>query len=227
MDKLLRIGLLYILYICFLQCGISQPTIPNDGVVLCQSNCNSTQLRLVGPTKSADTRPYPWNIAPFPSKSKKFCQLGCQLFFTEFPSNVTCKSNCEYYYRFQATNGYSNVADLAKLECFDGCEIAYRVCQAGYYCNVQTKEERLIPCPAGTFRGAVANVSKVALERAHSCDPCPYGTYRTTTLGVSSNDCTQCPIGKYLNATGSINLHKASINRHIIVCSYMLKFFFV
>jgi hypothetical protein len=203
-NKNVILGLLYILYIC-LPYGISQPISPNDGVVLCQSNCNTTTAydgntgRLIGPTQSNETRPYPWSIAAFPSKSKKFCQLGCQLFFEEFPWTVTCKQNCEYYYRYQSTVGYSNIADLAKLECFDGCDIGYQVSQAGYY----SSEQRLIPCPAGTFRVAVANVSINALKRAHSCDPCPYGTYRTSTLGVSSNDCTQCPIGKYLNATGN------------------------
>jgi hypothetical protein len=126
--KNVSLGLLYIIYIC-LPCGISQPISPNDGVILCQSNCNTTTAydghtgRLVGPTQSTETRPYPFSIAPFPSKSKKFCQLGCQLFFEEFPWTVTCKQNCQYYYRYQSTAGYSNIADLAKLECFDGCDI--------------------------------------------------------------------------------------------------------
>lgn len=170
-----------------------------DGVELCQSNCNSTTSRLVGPTQPTDTRPHPWITANLPLKGGEFCKLGCQLFFTELPYTVSCKANCEWFYRFDATDGYSNLAEKAKLECFDGCEIAYEVCQAGYYCTNQ----KLIPCAPGRYRGAVANITKAALSAVHTCLRCPYGTYRSSVLGTQSSDCTKCPVGTYLNATGS------------------------
>ena len=170
-----------------------------DGVALCQNNCNNSTTRLVGPTRPTDTRPHPWIIAAFPARSPEFCKLGCQLFFTELPYTVSCKANCDWFYRFEGTEGYSNLAVEAKLECHDGCEIAYEVCEAGSYCT----GNRLIPCPAGTYRGIIANISTSALNTVHSCLPCPYGTYRSRQLGTSTNDCTKCPVGKYLNALAS------------------------
>ena len=170
-----------------------------DGEELCKSNCNSTTIRLVGPTQPTDTRPHPWITTLLPAKGAEFCQLGCQLFFTELPYTVSCQANCEWFYRFDATDGYSNLAEKAKLECFDGCDIAYEVCQAGFYCT----GNKLIPCPAGTYRGAVRNVTASELNTAHSCRQCPYGTYRSRTLGTKKSDCTKCPVGTYLNALGS------------------------
>ena len=169
-----------------------------DGSDLCKANCNST-ARLIGPTKPTDTRQHPWLIAEFPAKSPEFCKLGCQSFFTDFPSTALCKANCELFYRFDATEGYSNLAVEAKLECFDGCEIGYEVCEAGHYCT----NGRLIPCPAGTYRGIVANISVSARRAVHSCLPCPYGTFRSRELGVNTDDCTKCPVGKYLDARAS------------------------
>lgn len=175
-----------------------------DGVYLCQSNCESVD-RLVGPTRPTDTRQYPWAIAPFPSKKKEFCKLGCQLFFSELPNNSSCKANCDWFYRFDATEHYSNLAVEAKLECYDGCDIAYKVCQAGYYCSSGS----MLPCPAGTFRTAVTGMPNSTLVNetlatVHQCVGCPYGTYRPSIQGKASTDCTKCPIGKYLNATGSV-----------------------
>ena len=163
-----------------------------DGVDLCKFNCNST-LRLVGPTQPQHTRPHPWIKAPPKAKSPEFCRLGCQLFFTELPWTVECKNNCAWFYRFSGTDEYSDLAVKAQLECSDGCEIGYKVCQKGFYCSM----ERLIPCSAGHFRGAYGN------ETSSICKKCPYGTYRATTLGTNENDCTKCPIGKYLDALGS------------------------
>jgi hypothetical protein len=42
---------------------------------------------------------------------------------------------CNYFYRYRLTNVYNDLAEEAKLECQDGCEIALQICQAGYYCN--------------------------------------------------------------------------------------------
>ena len=117
-----------------LSCLCYKPQALIDGLELCQLNCGSAD-RLSGPTRMPNTRSHPWKIAPFPAKTIAFCKLGCQLFFSELPKNTTCKRNCDYYYRFQGTDGYSDLAEEALLECRDGCQIGYEVCQAGFYCD--------------------------------------------------------------------------------------------
>ena len=171
----------------------------NGQVDLCQSNCVSAD-RLTGPTKMQQTKQHPWAMAAFPTKQKGFCQLGCQLFYTEVPKNTTCKRLCNYFYRYKITVGYNDLAEEAKLECQDGCEIALQVCQAGYYCD----EGIMLPCPAGTYREPVTDVSILALEKATSCTKCPYGRYRSTNKGKSADECTKCPIGTYANVEGSV-----------------------
>eukprot|EP01039_Chlorochromonas_danica_P005534 gene5534-6093_t len=145
------------------------------------------------------TRPHPWKIAPFPSGNEGFCKLGCQIFYVEVPKNTTCKRLCSYYYRYQITAQYSDLAEEARLECEDGCDIALQVCQAGYYCATG----EMLPCPIGTYREAVSGVSIIDLEAAKECTPCPYGRYRSMTKGKSADDCTKCPVGTYANVTGS------------------------
>ncbi len=166
---------------------------------LCQDNCVSSD-RLVGPTKMEHTRPHPWKIAEFPTKNDGFCKLGCQIFYTEVPKLSTCHRLCDYFYRYKITNAYNDLAEEAKLECQDGCGIALQVCQAGYYCSTGN----MLPCPAGTYREPVTDVSVLALEKSRSCTNCPYGRYRSATKGKSADDCAKCPIGKYANVTGSI-----------------------
>jgi hypothetical protein len=165
---------------------------------LCQSNCGSSD-RLVGPTKMLNTRPHPWKIAEYPTKQKGFCALGCQIFYNEVPRDENCFRLCDYFYRYNITVGYNDLAEEAKLECRDGCQIALQVCQAGYYCNLGT----MLPCPAGTYRELVTDVSVVALSKAAECTKCPYGRYRETEKGKSADECTKCPIGTYANVTGS------------------------
>ena len=166
---------------------------------LCQSNCVSSD-RLTGPTKMLETRQHPWAIAAFPTKQSGFCSLGCQLFYNEVPKDTTCKRLCNYFYRYKITVGYNDLAEEAKLECQDGCDIALQVCQAGYFCNNGT----MLPCPAGTYREPVTDVSILALEKANECTKCPYGRYRSTNKGKSADECTKCPIGTYANVTGSV-----------------------
>lgn len=168
---------------------------------LCQSNCASSD-RLVGPTRMLDTRPHPWKIAEFPTKQQGFCALGCQLFYNEVPRNSTCKRLCNYFYRYKITVGYNDLAEEAKLECQDGCEIALQVCQAGYFCDSGV----MLPCPAGTYREPVTDVSIVALDKAAVCTKCPFGRYRSTNKGKSADECTKCPIGTYANVTGSVKV---------------------
>lgn len=168
---------------------------------LCQANCVSSD-RLVGPTKMKETRPHPWKVAQYPTKNDGFCKLGCQIFYTDTPKNTTCNRLCEYFYRYKITAAYSDLAEEAKLECQDGCGIALQICQAGYYCNTGV----MLPCPIGTYREAVTDVSIVALDKAHECTPCPYGRYRSTTKGKSADDCNKCPRGTYVDKVGSTDI---------------------
>lgn len=65
----------------------------------------------------------------------------------------------------------------------------------------------MLPCPIGTYREAVANLSIVALNEARECKKCPYGRYRSTIRGASADQCTDCPAGYYVNATGSTSVN--------------------
>eukprot|EP01035_Chromulina_nebulosa_P017815 gene17815-23425_t len=144
-----------------------------DGVLLCQANCNSAD-RLFGPIKPPNTRTHPWKVAQFPSTTTAICKL--------------------------ATTGYSDSAEIAKLECLDGCNIALSVCQAGYYCV----NGNMTVCPAGKYRESVSDLSLRTLEKVHTCINCPYGRYRALNKGRSADDCNKCPVGKYANVTGSV-----------------------
>lgn len=190
--------MVYFIVVAVLLVRICSATLSLDGLLLCQSNCVSSE-RLSGPTRMQHTRDHPWKVAQYPTAQSSFCKLGCQLFFSELPKNTTCKNNCDYYYRYQITAGYSDVAEEAKLECKDGCEIALQVCQAGFYCN----DGQMLACPAGKYREAVTDISIVELATASECTNCPRGRYRAQNKGKSADDCNLCPIGKYVNATGS------------------------
>lgn len=158
----------------------------------CMLNCASPD-RLVGPTKPQHTRPHPWKIATFPTKHTGFCKMGCELFFTKWPSNETCYSECDYIYRYRVTVAYNDQAEEARLECQDGCDIALQICQAGYYCHVGEMK----PCDPGTYRGDETGLA------VHSCIHCPYGRWRSRNKGKSADECTKCTYGKYLNETGA------------------------
>jgi len=168
-------------------------------VEICQANCASSD-RLTGPEVTPNTRPHPWNIAPFPNKNFGFCQMGCQLFFSEFPYNVTCKRLCDFTYRYDTKVGYSDLNEQAISECRDGCDIALQVCQAGYFCN----DGRMTVCAPGSYRESVSGVSIEQLSHTKECTLCPPGRYRAINKGKSANDCTLCPVGKYANVLGSV-----------------------
>lgn len=175
------------------------PTLDLDGLYLCQENCVSSE-RLTGATKMLYTRQHPWKIAQYPSKQVGFCKLGCQLFFTEYPKNITCKRMCDFSYRYKIPVEYSDIAEEAIKECRDGCDIALAVCQAGYYCN----NGQMIACPPGRYRDPIPDLSVGALKTAFECFPCPYGRYRFRDKGKNKEECTYCPIGKYANVLGSV-----------------------
>lgn len=61
----------------------------------------------------------------------------------------------------------------------------------------------MLPCPPGTYREPVTDVSVVALSKAAECTKCPYGRYRGTSKGKSADECSKCPIGTYADVTGS------------------------
>jgi hypothetical protein len=166
---------------------------------LCQSNCVSSD-RLVGPTKMPDTNPHPYKIAQFPTKQSGFCKLGCQMFFSQYPTNVSCTDACDYQYRYELTTGYSDIAEEARLECRDGCQSGVLVCQTGYYCRTGA----MLPCAPGKFRNPVPSVSIVDLLTASECVNCPPGRYRSRDKGINIDSCTKCPVGKYAGVTGSV-----------------------
>ena len=103
-------------------------------------------------------------------------------------------------YRYRLTAGYSNIAEEARLECRDGCEIAYQICDRGYYCFNDTMTE----CPPGTYREPVPGISINDLKNAFVCTNCPPGRYRARVRGTEIDSCTKCPIGKYAFVTGSV-----------------------
>lgn len=169
-------------------------TVTDGTIARCQANCVASD-RKVGPTKPQFTRPHPWKKAPFPFPFDGFCKLGCQLFFSEEPYNVTCKRACDYSYRYGITVEYSDLGEVAKLECRDGCDIALLTCQTGYYCT----GGKMLACPPGRFRESqTTNVT--------TCIDCPLGRYRDRDKGTSADTCALCPIGTYANVTGSTDI---------------------
>ena len=184
-------------------------------VYRCQDNCfNKTggpggRLPGGGPTHPAHTRAHPWKRAEFPSRFQGFCKLGCQFFFSENPNNITCNRACRYQYRYHVTVGYSDLAEVAINECEDGCDIALKTCQEGYYCT----QGSMTACPAGRFRSGLTgyepqfeNVTDKG-RLVETCIDCPVGRYRPLTLGVTPDDCSKCPIGTYSNATGMTSIN--------------------
>eukprot|EP00615_Pteridomonas_danica_P018225 CAMPEP_0114396342 /NCGR_PEP_ID=MMETSP0102-20121206/13509_1 /TAXON_ID=38822 ORGANISM="Pteridomonas danica, Strain PT" /NCGR_SAMPLE_ID=MMETSP0102 /ASSEMBLY_ACC=CAM_ASM_000212 /LENGTH=198 /DNA_ID=CAMNT_0001557039 /DNA_START=76 /DNA_END=673 /DNA_ORIENTATION=+ len=100
-------------------------------------------FRPIGPTRPPHTRGHPWFPAHdvgdmIPSKFSSFCEAGCNFFFSEFPSNTTCKRRCDRMYRYDVEGGYSDLAEVARYECYDGCDIAILRCQPGYRCDWPT-----------------------------------------------------------------------------------------
>jgi hypothetical protein len=159
----------------------------------CQQNCAASD-RLTGPTRMTDTRPHPYKIAQFPTKNNAFCYLGCQYFFSDWPTYDSCCDQCRYAYRYLMTTGYSDVIQESINNCLDGCSIALQTCQSGFFCN----SGAMLPCLPGTFRNDSIGVPAV-LE----CTPCPYGRYRTLAKGKSPDECLLCPAGKYADFEGA------------------------
>ena len=123
-----------------------------------------------------------------------------------------CTAKCDLTYRSAAhiTVGYADLAETARLECRDGCQIALIRCQPGHKCSqanmyvdAVTGAERyvdgeMVICPPGTYRD-------VDYENVEECVNCPQGRYREDEKGRYMESCSKCPAGKYVEKTGSAN----------------------
>ena len=138
------------------------------GVEGCQINCGAFD-RLQGPTRMTNTKPHPWNVASYPTKNHGFCNLGCQYFFSEHPEISKCKAECMAAYRYRVVTGYSDAAEEAIENCQDGCDIAFQVCQEGFFCKSGDTQavsvtaltlERTLMCyqDIGNSDGATCNI---------------------------------------------------------------------
>ena len=217
----------------------------------CHSDCTSSP-RPVGPTRPWDTmdplgntlqltRPYPYHIAANDVDEHRytfhtFCQLGCTYFYSASASAEAgtkqtttlgqCRNQCDEKYSFNAlTPPYNDLAEVARLECHDGCHMALKRCQPGYYClqpsfpdddstasssATQYEGGDMIPCPAGTYRDvSYESVSEctpclpnhyredVKGRRLSSCSPCPAGTSAVNSGSTSIQQCVRCPAGTF------------------------------
>ena len=213
----------------------------------CQEDCHSVD-RLVGPTRpwhAADdmgnevnlTRPYPYFSLAHnnhslvgelePNTFSKFCELGCSLFHStkREPTLLSdCTDSCDNVYQYDVTVGYNDLAEMARLECRDGCQIALKRCESGHYCtqvHVQDKSNEttrtadaadsnvnassttntysggiMYQCPPGTFRD-------VSYDAVEECIACPLNHFRQKSKGENRESCTKCPINTYTTHVGS------------------------
>jgi len=135
------------LLICIVFLSFAGLSVVESTVARCQANCAASD-RLTGPTRMTNTRPHPYKITQFPTKNNAFCYLGCQYFFSDWPTYDSCVDQCKYAYRYLMTTGYSDVIQESINNCLDGCNIALQICQSGFYCNGGA----MLPCVPGTFR---------------------------------------------------------------------------
>jgi len=110
-------------------------------------------------------------------------------------------------YKYNVDGGYNDLAEVARYECYDGCDIALLRCQDGYHCDwpsttgvaAEANWERhanMTPCSPGTWRtNDYYHVS--------ACFDCPPGRYREEIKGRSLEACAKCPAGRYVNASRS------------------------
>lgn len=186
----------------------------------CYLDCTS-DLRPVGPTRPWDivdtlgnplqlTRPYPHNAATQTDEYRfpEICKLGCNYFFVSSGGdedsglNATtldqCIDQCDDKFSYNITVGYNDMIEIARLECRDGCQMALKRCQPGYYCeqvefindndplSKQYQGGNMIPCPAGTYR-------ETSYDAITQCIECPRNYYREDIKGKSPKDCSKCP----------------------------------
>ena len=167
--------------------------------------------RPIGPTRPPSTRGHPWfphdHEATTPSKYSKFCEAGCTFFFAEHPSNTTCKRRCDATYKYDVDAGYNDLAEVARYECYDGCDLGLMRCQPGYRCDWPSltgvlaesnwnTSSKMLPCEPGQYRDG-------DFLHVRSCFDCAPGRYREEIKGRSVESCRKCPRSRYVNATGS------------------------
>ena len=210
----------------------------------CHIDCYSLKDRSVGPTRPWDafdplrnplhlTKPYPYHIAANDLDKydalPEFCKLGCTYFFVSSEDSTTNKSTldqclyqCDDKYSYNSsTPPYNDLAQVARLECRDGCLLALKRCQPGYYCIQVSFDDDfdddnkavdsstnivphyqggdMIPCPAGTYRN-------VAYNAITECIQCPPNYFREATKGKSTSSCSSCPAGTSAIKYGSTSI---------------------
>jgi len=153
----------------------------------------------------------------------KFCEVGCTLFFSSIsdPMHLSeCTHKCDQIYQYNITVGYNDLMEVSRLECRDGCQMALKRCQPGYFCSQVSllnddENSTLGPkshgrdtrytggymshCPAGKYRD-------FSFDAIEMCVDCPPGRFREDTKGKSLDSCTKCPIGTYVNSSGSTSI---------------------
>ena len=131
----------------------------------CHLDCRSFD-RPVGPTRPWDasdplrnplrlTRPYPYHDGANANDEyvfPEFCTLGCTYFFVSSDSDEAaggrstlgqCLDQCDEKYSYNSsTPPYNDLAEMARLECRDGCLMALKRCQPGYYCLQASFDEK-------------------------------------------------------------------------------------
>ncbi len=155
----------------------------------------------------------------YPNPYTEFCELGCSIFFSLPTSNgrrvelSQCTSQCDETYKYNISVGYNDLAEVARLECRDGCQMALRRCQPGYFCsqvNVTNKKKEvnheikykggyMHHCPAGTYRD-------VDYSSVEQCVPCPPGRFREAIKGHSLESCSKCPPRTFNAMNGSVSI---------------------
>jgi len=157
---------------------------------------DASELRPIGPTPPPSSKEHPWAVAQSAALTGNmrvpFCEFGCSNYFSDTPSIATCFAKCDATYAYNITVGYSDLAEVARYECRDGCDLANRRCQPGYYCD----EKQMRVCPAGRYRD-------YAYTQTTTCVDCPTGRWRSATQGRYMDTCSKCPAGTYVSTTGA------------------------
>eukprot|EP00814_Leptocylindrus_danicus_P003540 CAMPEP_0116020400 /NCGR_PEP_ID=MMETSP0321-20121206/9772_1 /TAXON_ID=163516 /ORGANISM="Leptocylindrus danicus var. danicus, Strain B650" /LENGTH=509 /DNA_ID=CAMNT_0003491079 /DNA_START=354 /DNA_END=1884 /DNA_ORIENTATION=- len=156
-----------------------------------------------------------------PNPYSKFCELGCSMFYSPSKKSKTkptsqnktttlssCHDECEEMYEYNISVGYNDLVEVARLECRDGCQIALKRCQPGYYClqpepatenGVILSGGTMNECPAGTYR-------PLDYDAVTQCIPCPPGRFREATKGKSLDSCSKCPPSTYNEKFGATSM---------------------
>lgn len=165
-------------------------------------NCSvEVGVRPIGRTRPPATLPYPWAIAPPYNPHPQFCKLGCSFYYTNWTLGG-CRAYCDSYYDYDVTPGYSDRAEVARYECYDGCAIGNLRCQPGFYCF----RGEMNRCPPGKYRDN-------DYHHVTRCDDCPHGRYREIEGGRYLDACQKCEIGRHNSNSGSVTKEDCTLCR--------------